>query len=754
MDIARRFSSNKASAQDDDTNSNHPKSSSSKFSSLKKKVRSFRKKKNANRRLSLNVSGSYHSGSDILGNIEDQNVVVSPNTGDGPRDSSLPNDVETSNVLRIDKFGAIVIEDVAAETTAYAEAGYNTVDTNNNNNNCRPKKAGEHVSKKSSASVRNINLSSPSALKKMMKQITRQGLPDPSMRHRAWTVITGADAIMIKRDGEYDAFVGKSRADMHQIQEYLMGGKHRTVNGQIEKDLKRTFPHHRMMRDLSGSDNASTDFKSCRDDGQDDDHEVHGDSMDMLRQLSRMSNAREGYGKQSLRRILRAYSVYDTEVGYCQGMNFIAAMLLTFMPEEESFWTLVVVMNEDPYKLRDLFSREMALTHEALYIADKLFSQFLPNLYEHLEDEQVYIAIFVTQWLMTIFTSTFPFTLVGRVWDVFLCDGWIVVYRTMLALLMNIQEELSSRHYDQILSFLRGYPSTVNCDSIMALASTIPLNQQHIQEHALKFRNLTESGEIRVEEIPRNRFRTPESIDGLSFSSSRVTLQNINKVHRFVSKLKHSTREISVEDLGPKLVPIVGRAKLALLLSNVLSPEECDGLIKRAKGEQFEDVLMRQSRAKGNDSVDISNCRRSMVEDPDIVSELFDRLANALRGTEFEEIFLHAPWVSKGDAAALTATGLNDRLHFIRFGTGQFFAPHRDSRFKRGNEISHITMQIFLNHNFSGGMTSFKGGNRYLDVKPMTGSVLLFDQDIRREECEVFIGRKFVARSDVMFAAP
>mmetsp|Transcript_25183 Transcript_25183/g.45375 ORF Transcript_25183/g.45375 Transcript_25183/m.45375 type:complete len:398 (-) Transcript_25183:1177-2370(-) len=397
MDIARRLSSNKASAQDD-TNSNHPKSSSSKFSSLKKRVRSFRKKKNANRRPSLNGSGSYHSGSDILSKIEEQNVLVSPNSGHGPRDSSLSNDVETSNVLRIDKFGAIVVEDAAVETTAYAEAGYNTVDTNNNNSR-RPKKTGERVSKKKSGSVKNINLYSPSALKKMMKQATRQGLPDPSMRHRAWTVVTGADVIMIKRDGEYDALVGKSRADMHQIQEYLMGGKHRTVNGQIEKDLKRTFPHHRMMRDLSGSENASTDFKSCRDDGQDDDNEVHDDSMDILRQMSRMSNAREGYGKQSLRRILRAYSVFDTEVGYCQGINFIAAMLLTFMPEEESFWTLVVVMNEDPYKLRDLFSREMALTHEALYIADKLFSQFLPNLYDHLEDEQVYIAIFITQWL-------------------------------------------------------------------------------------------------------------------------------------------------------------------------------------------------------------------------------------------------------------------------------------------------------------------------------------------------------------------
>jgi hypothetical protein len=46
-------------------------------------------------------------------------------------------------------------------------------------------------------------------------------------------------------------------------------------------------------------------------------------------------------GQASLRRVLRAYSAYDAEVGYCQGMNFIAAMFITFMSEEESFWLLV-----------------------------------------------------------------------------------------------------------------------------------------------------------------------------------------------------------------------------------------------------------------------------------------------------------------------------------------------------------------------------------------------------------------------------
>jgi hypothetical protein len=46
-------------------------------------------------------------------------------------------------------------------------------------------------------------------------------------------------------------------------------------------------------------------------------------------------------GQASLRRVLRAYSCYDREVGYCQGMNFIAGMFLTFTSEEDAFWLLV-----------------------------------------------------------------------------------------------------------------------------------------------------------------------------------------------------------------------------------------------------------------------------------------------------------------------------------------------------------------------------------------------------------------------------
>jgi len=39
-----------------------------------------------------------------------------------------------------------------------------------------------------------------------------------------------------------------------------------------------------------------------------------------------------------------AFSWYDREVGYCQGLNRLAAIALLFLDEEDSFWCLVAIV--------------------------------------------------------------------------------------------------------------------------------------------------------------------------------------------------------------------------------------------------------------------------------------------------------------------------------------------------------------------------------------------------------------------------
>lgn len=188
-------------------------------------------------------------------------------------------------------------------------------------------------------------------------------------------------------------------------------------------------------------------------------------------------------GQAALRRVLRAYSYYDPEVGYCQGMNFIAGMFLTLMTEEEAFWMLVSVMSDKPCHMRGLFGEGMLQTHKVLFVAEKLIHHYLSRLARHFEKEHVHVTMYATQWLLTQYTSSFKFDLVFRVWDAFLGEGWKIIYRIMLALLQKYQSQLLKMSFEEILTFFRELPERVEGGQIMDMALKIPLRKKVIAKY-------------------------------------------------------------------------------------------------------------------------------------------------------------------------------------------------------------------------------------------------------------------------------
>ena len=56
-----------------------------------------------------------------------------------------------------------------------------------------------------------------------------------------------------------------------------------------------------------------------------------------------------GHGQNALRRMLHAYSALDVECGYCQGMGFIAGLLLTYMIEEDAFCCFYATLTVSEY---------------------------------------------------------------------------------------------------------------------------------------------------------------------------------------------------------------------------------------------------------------------------------------------------------------------------------------------------------------------------------------------------------------------
>ncbi|KAJ2487445.1 hypothetical protein IWW37_005244 [Coemansia sp. RSA 2050] len=128
-----------------------------------------------------------------------------------------------------------------------------------------------------------------------------------------------------------------------------------------------------------------------------------------------------GCGQQRLFRILKAYSLYDAEVGYCQGLGFIIGPLLMSMGECEAFCVLVRLM--ETYDLRGMFTEDMAGLHLRLYQFQELATEIAGDVVAHLDHHGVVPAMYVPSWFLSLFAYTMPLSFVLRAMDVIVAEG-------------------------------------------------------------------------------------------------------------------------------------------------------------------------------------------------------------------------------------------------------------------------------------------------------------------------------------------
>ncbi|CAD7678726.1 unnamed protein product [Nyctereutes procyonoides] len=143
------------------------------------------------------------------------------------------------------------------------------------------------------------------------------------------------------------------------------------------------------------------------------------------------------YGAASLFHMLSAYSVYNTEVGYCQGMSKIVAILLTFLPEEDAFWALAQLMTDDRHAMHGFlipgFPKLLRFQAHHEHILDRA----LPKLKKHIGhgvgpehllpfrqgEEQMCTGIYTPKWFLQCFIDRTPFSLTLKLWDAYILDG-------------------------------------------------------------------------------------------------------------------------------------------------------------------------------------------------------------------------------------------------------------------------------------------------------------------------------------------
>ena len=114
--------------------------------------------------------------------------------------------------------------------------------------------------------------------------------------------------------------------------------------------------------------------------------------------------------------VLVSYAALNKEVGYCQGMNFLAGLLLQQSDSErETFWMLTLVMTR--YNLQSLYSEDIPLLHLLKYQFSALLNQLFPEISAHFDRLYVLPELYAVKWFFSLFAYSFPENLVFPLWD-------------------------------------------------------------------------------------------------------------------------------------------------------------------------------------------------------------------------------------------------------------------------------------------------------------------------------------------------
>ncbi|KAJ4975638.1 hypothetical protein NE237_000744 [Protea cynaroides] len=222
-----------------------------------------------------------------------------------------------------------------------------------------------------------------------LKKLIRKGIP-PVLRPKVWFSVSGAAK---KRSTVPESYY----EDLINAVE----GKSTPATRQIDHDLPRTFPGHPWL------------------------------------------DTPEGHA--ALRRVLVGYSFRDSCVGYCQGLNYVAAFLLLVMKtEEEAFWMLAVLLEN--VLVNDCYTDNLSGCHVEQRVFKDLLSKKCPRIAAHLDALDFDVSLVATEWFLCLFSKSLPSETTMRVWDVLFNEGAKVIFHVALAIFKMKEEELLMAH--------------------------------------------------------------------------------------------------------------------------------------------------------------------------------------------------------------------------------------------------------------------------------------------------------------------
>lgn len=183
-------------------------------------------------------------------------------------------------------------------------------------------------------------------------------------------------------------------------------------------------------------------------------------------------------GQCFLFRVLVAYSNYNKNIGYCQGMASFAGLILMYFNEHDSFILLVSILAD----LESLFDCNLSLLPSLMNVQKQIFISVIPEIFYILKNENVDLCLFVYSWYLTLF-SRFDIKLTLRIWDIFIFYGPTVLLAVTTGVLSHYSEEISKLQGEELIKFLNSL-------------DTLPLKHTQVEDIVRRIRNVIDECDL------------------------------------------------------------------------------------------------------------------------------------------------------------------------------------------------------------------------------------------------------------------
>ncbi|XP_054679397.1 TBC1 domain family member 1 isoform X4 [Grus americana] len=253
-------------------------------------------------------------------------------------------------------------------------------------------------------------------------------------------------------------------------------------------------------------------------------------------------SAQLGAGQLSLYNILKAYSLLDQEVGYCQGLSFVGGVLLLHMSEEDAFKMLKFLMFD--IGLRKQYRPDMTILQIQMYQLSRLLHDYHRDLYNHLEEHEIGPSLYAAPWFLTMFASQFPLGFVARVFDMLFLQGSEAIFKVALSLLGSHKPLiLQHENLETIVDFIK---STLPNLGLVQMEKTI--SQVFEMDIAKQLQAYEVEYHVLQDELIDSSLNDNQRLDKLEKANSSLRKQNFDLLEELqVANGKIQNLEATVE---------------------------------------------------------------------------------------------------------------------------------------------------------------------------------------------------------------